>query len=356
MVKIMAKTPQIVQRLLSFAPGGRFSLRWLPAIALAGTLALGAAHAWWLLTPTPTVQAGAKVVEVAPHQGVMGVARQLSAEGVIQSRLGFVLLTVLRGTARSLKAGEYELPKDVNTVQILRFLEEGKVRQHPVLFPEGGTVRDLARSLEAEGLTRGEDVLRLSQDQHFLRTLGIPGPTLEGYLFPDTYHFFKGLTPEEMLARMVQRLRAKLDDGLLAQAESAGLTLHQLVTLASIIEKEAVMREEMPLISAVFWNRMKRDMPLQADPTVQYALGKDRQALTREDLQVDSPFNTYRVRGLPPGPIASPGKAAIVAALNPARVEYLYFVSTGDRRRHVFSATLAQHNSAVARYRVAKAR
>lgn len=307
------------------------------------------------MVPTPAMQSGGKVVEIPPHQGAISIARRLALEDVIRSRLGFLLLTTLRGTAGSLKAGEYEIPKDANTVQILRFLEEGKVRLHPVLFPEGGMVRELARVLEAEGLARAEDVLRLSQDQNFTRKLGVEAASLEGYLFPDTYHFFKGLTIEEMLARMVHRLRVKVTTDLLARAEALGLTLHQLLILASIIEREAVVPDEMPLISAVFWNRLKREMPLQADPTVQYALGKGRQALTRDDLQVDSPFNTYRIRGLPPGPIASPGTAAIRAALNPAKVNYLYFVSM-DERRHFFSTTLEEHNSAVARYRLARAR
>lgn len=318
-------------------------------------LALVCLQAWWLLVPAPAVQSSPKVIEISPHQGATAVAQQLAHEGIIRSRIGFLLLAAIRGTARSLKAGEYEIPMDTNTVQILKFLEDGRVRQHPVLFAEGGTLRDLARTLEAEGLARAEDVLRVSQDQHFLRTLGIEAPSLEGYPFPDTYHVFKGLTVEEMLARMVYRFRTQVTDELRRQAEARGLTLHQLLTLASIIEKEAVVPDELPLISAVFWNRLKLDMPLQADPTVQYALGKDRQALTREDLQVDSPFNTYRTRGLPPGPIASPGKAAILATVNPARVNYLYFVSRGDHR-HVFSTTLEEHNSAVTRYRVARAR
>jgi UPF0755 protein len=285
----------------------------------------------------------------------MDVARYLEREGVIRSPLGFLVLATLRGTARSLKAGEYEIPRDANTVQILKFLEEGKVLQHPILLPEGGTIRELARSLESNGLASAQDVLRVSHDRHFLRTLGIEAPSLEGYLFPDTYHFFKGLAIEEMLARMVNRLREKITDDVRKLAQARGLTLHQLLTLASIIEKEAVVSDELPLISAVFWNRLNRDMPLQADPTVQYALGKERQALTRDDLQVDSLFNTYRVNGLPPGPIASPGKAAILAALNPAKVNYLYFVSRGDDR-HVFSTTLDQHNSAVSRFRIARAR
>jgi UPF0755 protein len=163
------------------------------------------------------------------------------------------------------------------------------------------------------------------------------------------------MTPEEILARMVARMREKISPELLAEARARDVSLHQMLTLASIIEKEAVESSEMPLISAVFWNRIRRDMPLQADPTVQYAVGKDRKRLTREDLQVDSPYNTYRRQGLPPGPIASPGRAAITAAVRPARVSYLYFVSL-DERFHTFSTNLADHNAAVARYRLARAR
>jgi UPF0755 protein len=154
---------------------------------------------------------------------------------------------------------------------------------------------------------------------------------------------------------MTHRLRAKLTPELIDRARQRGITLHQLLTLASIIEREAVVRDEMPLISAVFWNRLRRNMPLQADPTVQYATGKGRRGLSRADLQVDHPYNTYRRPGLPPGPIASPGLSAIEAAVAPAPVDYLYFVSMDDRRHH-FSVTIAQHNAAVGRYRLARAR
>jgi len=163
------------------------------------------------------------------------------------------------------------------------------------------------------------------------------------------------MTTEEILTRMVQRLRAKVGPDLAARAQARGLTVHQLLTLASIIEREAVERDEMRTISAVFWNRLKINMPLQADPTVQYATGKERRALTRADLAMDHPFNTYRRPGLPPGPIASPGLAAIEAALDPAPVKYLYFVAMDDHR-HYFSASLGEHNAAVARYRLARAR
>ncbi|MBI2154254.1 MAG: endolytic transglycosylase MltG [Candidatus Rokubacteria bacterium] len=324
----------------------------LGAAVLAGILFV-ALQGWWVLVPAPAVQAGPQVVEIPAHQSLFGVARTLERAGVIRSPLGFALLSALRGSARGLKAGEYEIPQNATTLLILSLLEEGKVKKHMIRFPEGGTVQDLGRLLEAESLASAEEALGLAGYPSFLRSLGIEAESLEGYLFPDTYHFIKGMTAAEMLARMVQRLREQVTPDILARAEAKGLTLHQLLTLASIIEKEAVAPQERPLISAVFWNRLKREMPLQADPTVQYAVGKERRALTRADLQVPSPFNTYRFPGLPPGPIASPGRAAILAALEPAKAPYLYFVSTGENRHH-FSVTLEEHNSAVARYRLAR--
>jgi UPF0755 protein len=238
---------------------------------------------------------------------------------------------------------------------VLRLLEGGQVLQHTVVFREGSSLGELARQLEAAGLARSEDVLRVAQDAVLLRHLDVRADSLEGYLFPDTYQLVKGMTPEEILARMVARLRERLTPEIAAAAEARQLSLHQLLTLASIIEKEAVERSEMPLISAVFWNRLRREMPLQADPTVQYAVGKERQRLTRDDPQVDHPYNTYRRPGLPPGPIASPGLPAIRAAVTPAGVTYLYFVAI-DERRHRFSVTLADHNAAVAEARQARSR
>jgi UPF0755 protein len=327
-------------------------LRGLALVALGGLAAVGGL-AWLAMSPTPAVQAGPLVVEIPAHEGVLGIATRLAEADVVRSRLAFLALTAGRGRIRHLKAGEYEIPRDATTLDVVDLLASGRVRQHAVLHPEGATIAELGRVLEAERLGRADDVVRAANDERLRRALDISGPSLEGYLFPDTYQFVRGLSAEEILGRMVQRLRSKLTPELLARAEARGLDLHRLLTLASIIEREAVDPEEQRLISAVFWNRLRLDMPLQADPTVQYAVAKERRALTRADLATDHPYNTYTRRGLPPGPIASPGLGAIKAALDPAPVNYLYFVARDDRR-HTFSTTVAEHNRAVLRYRLTR--
>jgi peptidoglycan lytic transglycosylase G len=323
--------------------------RGLALLVLLGFLA-ATGVAWLALSPTPAVQAGPLVVDIPAHEGVLGIASRLADADVVHSRFAFLVFTAGRGRVRTLKAGEYEIPRDASTLDVVDLLASGRVRQHMILHPEGATVAELARALEAERLAGAEDVVRAASDEHLRQALDVPGPTLEGYLFPDTYQFVRGMSPQEMLTRMVQRMRAKLTPEMVARAKARGLDVHQLLTLASIIEREAVDPEEQRLISAVFWNRLHADMPLQADPTVQYAMAKERRTLTRADLATDHPYNTYARRGLPPGPIASPGLPAIEAALDPAPVKYLYFVARDDRRHH-FSTTVTEHNAAVARYR-----
>jgi UPF0755 protein len=339
-------------------PGRPPARRWtatvlalLAGLALAG-LGVGAV---WVLTPPPALRAGPRVVEVPANLGLLGIATVLAEGEVIRHELGFVALAVLRGTARSLKAGEYEVPRGASLLTTLRLLEVGRVKPHLVVLNAGGTIRDLARQLEAERLAPAAEVLRLADTPWFVQEFGLGVDRLEGYLYPDTYQVTKGMRIDEILGRMVQRFREQVGTpDVLARARARGLSLHELVTFASIVEKEAALAEERPVIAAVFWNRLKRDMPLQADPTVSYALGRDG-APTRADLLVDHPFNTYRNRGLPPGPIASPGRAAVEAVLAPADVPYLYFVSM-DGRQHEFSTTLEEHQQAVIRYRQARAR
>lgn len=328
----------------------------MPLILVVVLLGLVAFEGGRAVLSPPALQTEPRTVEVPAQQGLLGVARLLADEGVIRSPAALVVLAVLRGTARSLKAGEYEFPRRASLLTTLRLLEQGRVKAHLIGLPEGFTVRDLARQLETEGIVRASDVVRVASSPEFAQGLGIEADGIEGYLFPDTYQVTKGMRVEDILVRMVQRFREKVaTPDVLARAREQGLSLHELVTLASIIEKEAAVAEERRTIAGVFWNRLRRDMPLQADPTVAYAVGKDGRAPSRQDLQVDHPFNTYRNRGLPPGPIASPGRAAVDAALTPAEVPYLYFVSIDDRQHH-FSVTLEEHNQAVARYRQHRAR
>lgn len=330
------------------------SRRILLVVLLAGA-GLGGVGAWRVLTPGPGLGPGPLVVEIPARAGVRDIARQLAGAGAIRSPEGLVALSLVRGSFRALRAGEYEIPAGATTLDVLRLLESGRVRHHTVLHPEGATVAELARTLEAAGLAAAGDIERAARDPAFLRAHGIEAPGAEGYLFPDTYHLVRGLTAEQILGRMVQRLQAKLTPELRARAAERRLDVHALLTLASIVEREAVVAEERRLIAAVFWNRLRLGMPLQADPTVQYAVGRERRALTRADLATDHPYNTYLRPGLPPGPIASPGLGAIEAALDPAPAPFLYFVKRDDARHH-FSTTLEEHNRAVTRYRLARPR
>jgi UPF0755 protein len=327
----------------------------LRSLAVAGLIPLAGAGllVWLVLTPGPALEAGPLVVDIPAHEGLLGIADRLADAGVVRSRAAFIALSAARGSVRRLKAGEYEVPRDASTIDVVGLLESGRVRQHIVLHPEGATISELARVLEAARLAPADDVTRAAHDPEVLKTLGVDAPSLEGYLFPDTYQFVRGMSVEEMLGRMVQRTRSRLTPERLAKAKALGLDAHGLLTLASIVEREAVDPDERRLISAVFWNRLHLDMPLQADPTVQYAVGKERRTLTRADLATDNPYNTYVRRGLPPGPIASPGVPAIDAALDPAPVKYLYFVARDDRR-HTFSTTMGEHNVAVSRYRMSR--
>jgi UPF0755 protein len=330
------------------------TLRRLAVLASVAVAAL-TWEAWRVVTPAAALREGPLTVDIPANGGALGVAGRLGEAGAIRSPTGFVALSMVRGSLRSLKAGEYEIPRGASTLEILSLLEHGRVRQHAILHPEGATVAELARALEQARLARAADVLSAAADPAFLQAQGIDGPSVEGYLFPDTYHFVRGMTPEQMLGRMIQRMQAKLTPEIRERARARHLTSHELLTLASIIEREAVAREEQRVISAVFWNRLRLAMPLQADPTVQYAVGRERRALTRADLTADHPYNTYLRAGLPPGPIASPGLDAVEAVLDPAPVKYLYFVKKDDQRHH-FSMTVEEHKSAVARYRTVRTR
>jgi UPF0755 protein len=292
-----------------------------------------------------------RIVYIRPKTGVQEIAQTLWEAGVIRSRWSFLALAYMQGSPTRLKAGEYEFTHGMSLREILQKLESGRVVTHQVTIPEGFTARDIARLLAGEKLVSADRFMALAADSQFVEALGVRGETLEGYLFPDTYRLTRGMAEEEILRAMVTRFRQAVPKDLGAQARRMGLDAHSVVTLASLIEKEAKLDSERPLVAAVFYNRLRRNMPLQSDPTAVYGVPRPRRKITPLDLKRKTRYNTYLKAGLPPGPIANPGLASLQAALNPARVNYLYFVAKNDGT-HYFSRTLAQHAEAVRKYQV----
>lgn len=242
------------------------------------------------------------------------------------------------GWERDIKYGIYELYESMPEWEVLNQLRKGAVCARKVTFPEGLRLEEVAKILEKNGIIDEEMFLKAATNKELLSKSNIPFNSFEGFLFPDTYTFFEGSSAEEIIKRMVQRFFEVYRK----EFKSSKIPLDTLVILASIVEEEAAVDEERPLIASVYLNRLKKGMLLEADVTVQYALGKHKERLTYNDLKINSPYNTYIHKGLPPGPICSPGKASLLAVVNAPTTPYLYFVARGDRR-HIFSKTLEEH-------------
>lgn len=305
----------------------------------------------WAQEPavSPRLRPPSKTVTIPDRSSFQQVAALLEREELIRSRLAFVWLGRFQAADRKIQAGEYELNASMTPAEILSRLTTGVVVLHPVLIPEGLTMVQIAEIFVQQGLMDRQEALRWMTDPGFIASLGIRAPTLEGYLYPDTYKFPKGVRPKEVLTTMVEHLRQVYGPELQARAKELNMTQHEVLTLASIIEKESGSNGEREEISAVFHNRLKKRIPLQSDPTVIYGLPNYDGNIHKKDLSSPSPYNTYRISGLPPGPIANPGIQSIRAALYPSNSRALYFVSRNDGT-HQFSATLAEHNEAVERY------
>ncbi|ADK86234.1 aminodeoxychorismate lyase [Desulfarculus baarsii DSM 2075] len=289
------------------------------------------------------------VVEIPPGAGVRAVADLLGRADVVSSPNLFWLTTRLTSADGPILAGEYKLSPAMTYGGILRVLRQGKVLLHTVVLPEGLTMAQAVGRLAQAGLIDEQKALALCGDKGFVTAMGLAGPNMEGYLFPDTYHLAKGLGERRILGLLARRfLTAWRVVEQRASAQKLGMA--QTVTLASIIEAEAKLANERPLISAVYHNRLRAGMLLQADPTVIYGLGGLKRPLNRADLAVDTPYNTYLRPGLPPGPICNPGLASLEAAVAPATVDYLYFVAKGDGG-HAFSADYRDQVKAINRYR-----
>jgi UPF0755 protein len=321
------------------------------AAALAATLlaVVGLVRGRALLEPVAS-EPRLQLFEVAPGDSLGRVAQRLEAMGLVRSATATKLFARYEGIASRLQVGEYELSPDQSTGAILDAIVSGRVKTYPVTIPEGIRASEIALRLEAAGLVESGLFLSVVDDPAVARSLGIAGDSLEGYLYPDTYHLPRGLSPREVALTMVKQFEQVWREQLASPAGSSPLSKGEIVTLASIVEKETAAPVERPLIAAVFLNRLEKGMRLETDPTVIYGIEDFDGNIKRRHLEdASNPYNTYRIRGLPPGPIASPGADALLAVVSPSATEYLYFVSMNNGTHH-FSTTYREHVKAVNRF------
>jgi UPF0755 protein len=289
-------------------------------------------------------------VDVPTGSSFVKITEILSDAGIVRTRVFFYSLALAKRALRSIRAGEYEFSTSLTPSEVIDKLLRGEIKVYRVTIPEDLSVREIAARLLEYKLVDEKTFFKLAVDEEFLASLGIKAVSIEGYLFPDTYFFDRSMSTRQIMKTMVNEFWKKVDPQMLKHIQEMGFSLQEFVTLASIIGKESGNGEEKPSISAVFHNRLKRKMPLQSDPTAVYDLENFNGAVLRCHLKRQSPYNTYLIKGLPPGPIANPGIDSLKAALYPARVTYLYFVAKNDGS-HFFSSTLERHNNAINRFR-----
>jgi len=322
-------------------------MRTLLKVVVVLMLAFAIWFGWaalWPVRPSQTT-----FVLLRPGWSTRHIARNLQQQRVIRSSAAFLMVQYAKGLP-TLKAGEYKFDQPANALQVWHRLVEGDVYARTVVVPEGFNMYDIAQAVEQAGLGPASDFITAAKSDTFLLRDVDPGAkTLEGYLFPDTYEFTRIDTAHDIVAAMVHRFKRESQRiGLLGNPN-----IHRIVTVASIVEKETADPKERPIVAAVYYNRLQRNMALAADPSVIYAAllaGRYRGTIYQSDLQYDSPYNTYRYPGLPPGPIANPGLASLQAAMHPARVDFLYFVSDNNGH-HRFARSLEEHARNVAAYR-----
>jgi UPF0755 protein len=332
-------------------------MRRLGLLALLAIAALGAGSGWLdiqLDKPYRGHHPPQLYVDIPRGTSRWSIAGILAHDDVIRNRFAFLLFSEWHFRAR-MQAGEYLIDRPVTSREVFWKIAHGQIFVHTVVIPEGWSMYDIANELDRQGICSRREFLIFAHDTSMISDIAPHAQTLEGFLFPSTYQFTRHTTCEQAAQRMVQDFRAvweTLDPGG-SQRFPQGLSLEEVVTLASLVERETPNPSERPLVAGVFYNRLRQSYPLQCDPTVQYALeldGRTEHNLHPADLRVDSPYNTYEHRGLPPGPIANPGEASLRAALSPAVTDYMYFVAN-DKGGHFFSRTLAEHNRNVDRLR-----
>lgn len=270
------------------------------------------------------------------------ISHILEESGVIENARLFIYAAKYMSAEKNLKAGQYLLPAHASNYQILRTLQKAVPQSIRITIPEGKDINYIARLIKFKLPIDTADFIQAVSDSAFAAQLGIKAPSLLGYLMPNTYFFNHGMDERDFIRVMVREFKKNFNEELQLRAKELGFTIHQITTLASIIEGETAEEDERYYVSAVYHNRLKKNMSLQADPTIQFIIPDGPRRLYKKDLEINSPYNTYKFKGLPPGPINNPGKASILAALYPASVDYLYMVADGSGK-HIFSKTLAEH-------------
>ena len=302
-------------------------------------------------TPANVETSQPVIVNVRPGQTLRNTADILQQKNIIKSGLKFILIARIKGLDKHLKAGEYLLSATMPPRQVLEIMVKGAVNLHKLTVPEGYSISQIAVLVENAKFGSKDDFIKTASNTDLAAKNGIEDATFEGYLFPDTYFFPREVAMDQIISAMVKRFWSIFSTEWKARAKDLGLTVHQIVTLASIIEKETGAAFERPIISSVFHNRLKKKMRLESDPTVIYGIKNFDGNLTRNHLNTPTPYNTYKISGLPAGPIANPGRESLKAALYPEKTVFIYFVSKKDTT-HYFSTSLKEHNQAVRKYQL----
>jgi UPF0755 protein len=316
---------------------------------ILGALVYAGTYVYTFLNVPPSPHAEERIVLIERGMSLRSTAEALESEGVVTDKDLFMILARYYREGKSIKAGEYQFTTSMLPTDVLKMLQDGKIFFRTATIPEGYTSFQIAELLDELGYAPKEEFLELAFNKELTAELKIEADNLEGYLFPNTYYIHRGMNTEEIIRKMVHEFWQVMTPDVQNEIAQKGFTVHEIVTLASIVEKEVRVGEERELISAVYNNRLRIKMKLDSDPTVIYGLQNFDGNLTKADLQTDTPYNTYKRRGLPPGPIANPGEASILAALRPADVKYLYFVSRNDGT-HQFSTNFEDHKRAVRKY------